>query len=242
MKSIRFLFFIFAGLIYADSQSLAQQTEPTKVSEPARYDFGRLSGPWNFSRFPISSLEVSSVSWLDNPAMQFRLEYEDRWRRRSYPESQWIAPPAALLEKFLTRRIIFRLPDPKEQGCHLRFVLHELDQTFENKDSSYVTLEVLASLLPTREGRLLSKRAFFIQIKAPTPDARGGVSATRDACQLLSSEIDDWLTEIWHDSPDIAMRCRSIGRIKIQKHTAQSITRHSSGPAQKAAQAGEFKH
>lgn len=183
--------------------------QDTSITDPRvfRFDFGRMSGPWNFSGFPLSGVDVRTVSWLDTPAMQYRYEFVDPWQRRCYVDSQWAGSPKALLERFFTRRIIFRQADPIEKGCHLRFLLHELDQTYRQLNESYVTLEVLASLMPSRDGRMLAKRAFYIQKAAPTQNARGGVAATREAIQSLSVAVDEWLTELAQNSPAVVERC-----------------------------------
>lgn len=173
------------------------------------FDFGRLSGPWNFSGFPLSGLDVRTVPWLSTPVMHYRYEFVDRWQRRCYPDSQWVGSPRALLEKFLTRRIIFRQSDPMGRGCHLRFSLHELEQNYRQLNDSYVTLEVLAALMPHPDGRILAKRAFYIQKAAPTQDARGSVAATRDAVQEMSVLIDEWLTELSRTEPTVTERCRA---------------------------------
>jgi cholesterol transport system auxiliary component len=228
------LFLAVLAPMLISQESSAQSHEAVQANEVARYDFGRLSGPWNFSAFPLASIDVKAVPWLDNPTMQIRLEFEDKWRRRSYAESQWVAPPAELLQRFLTRRILFRQSDQYGRGCHLSFFLHELGQSFEKQDSSSVSLEMLASLLPINGGRTLAKRAFLIIKKAPTPDAVGNVAATREAVQTLSSEIDIWLTEIQQESPSIANYCNRVGDIKALKPNPafkRSVVKMSAKPA-----------
>ncbi|MGZ4979356.1 MAG: hypothetical protein ACXV8O_19645 [Methylobacter sp.] len=187
---------------------MSAQQELQTAPEIARYDFGRLAGPWEFSEFPVSGVDVKTVPWLDTPAMQYRSEIDNAWRRYSYPDSQWAASPGALLERFLVRRILFRQADPKGHGCHLSFLLHELEHTYYKPDVKHVTLEVLAMLLPQPEGKPLAKRAFYIQKATPSPDARGTVAATREAVQSLSSNVDEWLSEIARDAPEVANRCR----------------------------------
>ena len=184
-------------------------TKPQEVPEVARYDFGRLSGPWNFSGFPISGVEVKAVPWLDTPAFQYRREFDDGWRRYTYRDSQWVAPPGALLERFLTRRILFRQPDPNGHGCHLSFLLYELEQTYSTAQTGHVTLEVLGLLLPQRDAKPLAKRAFYITKETRSADARGAVAATREALQSLSVSVDEWLAEIESERPAIANRCRT---------------------------------
>lgn len=207
----------FAALMLTGHGSWAQAPDTSANREIAHYDFGRLAGPWTFAGFPIASLDVSAVPWLDNSTMQIRFESDDPWRRRSHAESQWVAPPAALLERFLTRRILFRQQDPLGRGCHLSFRLHELGQSFEKPDSAFVTLEMLATLSAAAGRRTIAKRAFLIQKPSPTPDAVGSVAATRDAVQTLSSEVDLWLTEVAGNSPNLARYCQRLGRLQALK-------------------------
>lgn len=208
---MRTLGLVLSALILgAGCQTIDRQSVTTKTTEVVNYDFGRLPGPWEFSGFPLSGVDVKTVPWLDTPAMQYRLEFDDSWRRRFYPNSQWAASPGALLERFLTRRIVFRQKDPKGEGCHLRILLHELEQTYEKPNDSHVTLEALAMLQPKQDGAILAKRAFYIQKAAPSQDARGTVAATREAVQSLSSNIDEWLAELARDAQTVANRCRGV--------------------------------
>lgn len=205
---MRTLILLLSTLILAAGcQTIDRQGVSTKTMEVSRFDFGSMSGPWEFSGFPISGVDVKTVPWLDTSAMQYRLEFDDGLRRRFYPDSQWAASPGALLERFLTRRIVFRQADPKGEGCHLHFLLHELEQTYQKPNDSHVTFEVLAMLLPKREGVILAKRAFYIQKAATTQDAHGSVAATREAVESLSSNLDEWLTELARNTPTVAERC-----------------------------------
>ena len=180
-----------------------------RTVEPARYDLGNLAGAWSGSRIPIAAVDVQAASWLANPAMHFRLAYADSLRRQSYAESRWTAPPAELLERFLKRRIIFGQPDFSGGGCRLHLVLDELEQRFDDAQTSRIVLEVRALLTPARGTDILSKRAFLIQKPAAAPTAQGGVAAARDAVQGLAGELGAWLDETAREKSTIVERCRT---------------------------------
>lgn len=179
---------------------------PVRQTDIAVYDFGDLAGAWP-APLPIAAVAVRAAPWLDADAQRYRLNYADDLRRHSYAASRWAAPPAELLERFLQRRIVFGQPDFAGRGCRLALTLDELEQRFDDGQSSAIVLEVRARLLPARGDRLLSKRAFLIRHAAPSPDARGGVAATRAAVQALADEMGRWLAELARDKPQAAAPC-----------------------------------
>jgi cholesterol transport system auxiliary component len=181
---------------------------PPRQSEMAQYDLGDLAGAWGGSGLPIVAVDVGSSPWLDSPAQLYRLSYADDLRRRAYADSRWSALPAALIERFLQRRIVFGQPDFNGPGCRLRIALDELEQRFDTPQVSKIVLEVRASLLPLHGETLLSKRAFLIKQPAPTPDARGGVVATRAAAQILAGELAQWLNDVARERPQVASACK----------------------------------
>jgi cholesterol transport system auxiliary component len=181
---------------------------PPRQTEIARHDLGDLAGTWISPGFPLSGVSVRAASWLDTPDQMYRLSYADNLRRRAYTESRWVAPPADLFERFLRRRIVFGQPDFSGPGCRLDLTLDELDQRFTAPQSSELVLEVRASLLPARGKALLAKRAFLIRQPAPTPDARGGVMATRAAAQALADELARWLEEVARERPQAIATCK----------------------------------
>jgi cholesterol transport system auxiliary component len=194
---------ILAGGLLAGCGGNAQTTET------ARYDFGNLASSGTRSRVPITAVDVQASSWLSGPDMHFRLAYVEPLRRRSFAESRWAAPPAELLETFLKRRMIFGQPDFSGTGCRLQLVLDELEQRFDDPQSSQMVLEVHAQLTPLREAEILSRRAFLIRKPAAVPAARGGVAATGDAVQVLADDLGRWLDEIAREKPAIVERCRT---------------------------------
>ena len=180
-----------------------------RTGDIARYDFGDLAGKGPGSPIPVATVEVQAASWLEGPAMHFRLAYVDPLRRQSYAESRWAAPPAALLEAFLKRRMVFGQPDFSGAGCRLQLVLDEMEQRFDDPQKSQVVLEVRALLTPSRGAETLARRVFMFRRAAPAPSAAGGVAATRDAVQALADELGGWLDEIGRAKPAIVERCRT---------------------------------
>lgn len=179
------------------------------IVEPVRYDLGDTGGKWSGSRIPIAVVDVQAASWLSGPAMHFRLAYAEPLRRQTYVESRWAAPPAALLETYLKRRIVFGQPDFSGAGCRLQLTVDEFEQRFDDPQKSVAVIEARALLAPLHGGEMLSKKAFLIRKPAPTADARGGATAMRDAVQSLADDLGNWFGEIAHDKPAVIERCRS---------------------------------
>lgn len=198
---MRYLLFLLAGLCAGCAGSGRQ-------ADIAVHDLGMLAGAWEPAGIVVNAVEVQARSPLASTAMHYRLEYADATRRLSYAENRWTAPPAELLEKFLTRRIVFGQGDFAGTGCRLRLGLDDLTQGFDSAQSSAINLEARAVLLPARGEEMLARRAVQIRAAAPTPDARGGVRATRAAAQNLAGELNRWLRDVARAQPHVAARCK----------------------------------
>lgn len=186
-----------------------------RQSELARYDLGALPVNTETSALPLAVVDIEARPWLVSNAMQYRLSYQNDSRRYSYADSQWVTPPAELMERHLTRRLVFANTElqatnlknaPTVQNitthakhgtaCRLRLGVDEIVQNFDTPNSSQVLLEARATLLPARGEVALARRAFQIQVASPTADAAGGVQATRDAVQKLGQSLNVWLQEL----------------------------------------------
>jgi cholesterol transport system auxiliary component len=55
---------------------------------------------------------------------------------------------------------------------------------------------------------ILSKRAFLIQQPASSPDAKGGVVATRAAAEALAGEMAQWLGNVARERPQAVASCK----------------------------------
>ena len=180
-----------------------------RTADPARYDFGSLDGSAVAARLPLAAVNVQAASWLAGPAMHFRLAYAEPLQRRSYVESRWAAPPAELLAALLKRRLMFAQAESGVAGCRLQLVVDELEQRFNDPQQSFAVLDVRAQLMARRGAEVLSRRTFHIRKPAPTPDARGGAAATRDAAQALAADLAGWLAEVAREKPAIVERCKT---------------------------------
>lgn len=180
-----------------------------RTAEPVRYDFGSLDGSAAATRLPLAAVNVQAASWLAGPVMHFRLAYAEPLQRRSYAESRWAAPPAELLAALLKRRLMFTEAESGAAGCRLQLLVDELEQRFDDPRQSFAVLDVRAQLMPRRAAEVVARRTFHIQKPAPTPDARGGAAATRDAAQALAAELAGWLADVSREKPAIVERCKT---------------------------------
>ncbi len=181
---------------------------PQQQAVPALHDFGDAAGNWPSPGFPVSEFRVRAVSWLDSPTQYYRLSYTDDLNRRAYAASRWVAPPAELLERFLQRRLVLAQPEAGRSGCRIVIMLDELEQRFTSAQQSQVVLEARANLLPPFGDARLARRAFIVRQDAPTPDARGGVQATRAAANALSGELAQWLGDLARERPQAINICK----------------------------------
>ena len=181
---------------------------PPRQAEMVRHDLGDLAGAWPSPGFPVGGVAVRAASWLDTPEQAYRLAYAEDLRRRAYADSRWAAPPAELFENFLRRRIVFGQPDAGGAGCRLALTLDELEQHFAAPQTSEVVLEMRATLLPPRGKTPVSRHAVSIRKPAPTPDARGGVQATRAAARALADELARWLAAVARERPQSIAVCK----------------------------------
>ncbi len=176
---------------------------PPRQADIASHDLGVLPADALPAGLPLAALEVRAAPWLDAPALRYRLAYADATRRHAYAASRWAAPPAALLERHLQRRIALDAAG----GCRLHLALDELEQRFAAPQASEVMLEARATLASAR-GAALARQPFRIARSAPTPDARGGVAATRAAAEALAEELTRWLGELASRQPALAQQCK----------------------------------
>jgi cholesterol transport system auxiliary component len=119
-----------------------------------------------------------------------------------------VAPPGELLERWLQRRILSGQADRAGPGCRLTLWLDELEQRFDAPRSSQVILDLRASLQPLRGDAILAQQEFHMIKAAPTPDARGGVQATRVGADALARELAKWLGDLARDRPQAITICK----------------------------------
>jgi len=111
---------------------------------------------------------------------------------RRYARSEWVEPPARMLEPLLARALErggFRVVLEGQPGPHLRLEteLVALRQEFLSRPSQ-VRLGVRLRLLAP-DGRLLAERELEAQEAAPSDDAYGGVLAANRAVSRLLADL-----------------------------------------------------
>lgn len=184
---------------------------PPRPVDIARHDLGDPGEPmgrWPDTGVLISRVEVRAAAWLDTAAQAYRLDYADPLTRRNYAENRWVAPPGELLERWLQRRILSGHDAGAGPGCRVVLWLDELEQRFDSPRSSQVVLAARASLQALRGDAVLAQQVFRIARPAPTPDASGGVEATRAGAAALTQEMARWLADLARERPQAIMICK----------------------------------
>lgn len=169
---------------------------PPRSPAAALLDLGVFQESGHAVAVPIENIEVRPASWLASSSILYRLEYDDALRRHAYAQTRWAAPPAELIERMLQRHI--SSDGATARGCRLRVILDEFEQRFDKANSSRTVMEGRMELHDSRHG-LLARHAFAIARPAPTPDARGGVLAARDAVGIMAGELSQWLAHVARD-------------------------------------------
>ncbi|MEO5573036.1 MAG: ABC-type transport auxiliary lipoprotein family protein [Gammaproteobacteria bacterium] len=140
---------------------------------------------------------VSSPTWLDTPAILYRLAYQDSARLQPYADSRWAASPAALLTLRLRQAIAAVTPDSGAPKQHeLQVALEEFSQIFDAPGISRVLLRASVKLL-SEDGRdILAERTFAIERPSPTGDANGAVKALTQASDEFITQVANWLKDL----------------------------------------------
>lgn len=159
----------------------------------------------------LRSVDVVAPTWLDAPAMQYRLAYVDSARRASFAESRWAAPPPELLQQALRRQLSAAESRAAPGLCRLQIEVDEFVQVFDSPQSSSGVIELRAALL-ARADAPVARKTFRASRPAQSADARGGVAALAAATGDLATAVRDWLDALGSDSAigvANAARCRA---------------------------------
>lgn len=173
---------------------------PKDQSSLATYDFGLPQQSNDKVRRVKARLEVPTVnspSWLDTPAILYRLTYQDTALLQPYANSRWAASPSALL----TLRLRQAIDDIKSGGedvkqYDVQVALEEFSQVFDKPGSSHVLLRANVQLTGHDDRSTVAERTFTIERNAPTADAQGAVSALTQASDDFITQLVDWLTAL----------------------------------------------
>ncbi len=149
----------------------------------------------------LARIEVPE--WLDGTAMYYRLDYRADGKLAAYADSDWIAPPAALLEPLLEREIVaggdwVAVIGPgslASADVSLQIWLDDFAQVFSQPQQSSGVLDATATLISNRDEHVIAQRHFHVEIHASTSNAQGGVKALNQASAQFSAELQRWLQQ-----------------------------------------------
>ncbi len=172
------------------------------------YDFGlpkpRLA---ESGRWAAITLEVKASQWIDSPAIEYRLLYDDPLKLRSYADSRWVGAPPLLLGQSLRQQLGFvGAGGQNAANCLLRLELQEFSHVFHTPQSSRGVLHGQLTLLDARR-RMIAERAVSGEQPAASADARGGVGALLAASDELGRQVAGWLNDL--ERHDAAGDCRA---------------------------------
>jgi cholesterol transport system auxiliary component len=188
---------------------LAGCAAPRTQTPIAIYDFGlqRLAAPssadaYNRPQLSASLLViVTSPVWLDSPAIQYRLAYQDLAQSYAYANNRWAAAPPILLTQRIKNRLaavsndgVVSANDGVRADYTLRLELEEFTQIFDAPDESRAVVELRASLIDRNTRLLLAQRSFGVEQGVPAANAAGAVHALTDASDKLIGILIDWLS------------------------------------------------
>jgi cholesterol transport system auxiliary component len=143
---------------------------------------------------------VRAPAWLDETDIVYRLLYEDSSRPQSYAMSRWAAEPASLVTDRIRSRFAAAsggivIPGYSAGSDYtLRVELDDFSQRFDAPEQSRGTLLARASLLSTRDRKLLAQREFNIE-RPSAPNAPGAVKALTEATDAFLEDLVKWTAQ-----------------------------------------------
>lgn len=153
-----------------------------------------------------ATLEVARISvptWLQGTELIYRLDYLHDDRIATYGGSDWVAPPARLLERMILNSITADGPwravigpaDPARADFTLHIRLDDFSQAFTSRQRSHGALDATATLIANRDGNVIAQKHFHIETAAPSADAAGGVKALNRAALQFTQSLQQWLRQ-----------------------------------------------
>lgn len=147
---------------------------------------------------------ITMPEWLQGTAMYYRLDYQHDSRLAAYGRSDWVAPPATLLEPVIQNALVMGggwravigpgNPATADASLHLR--LDDFSQTFSQPNDSAGTIDATATLIDNHEDSVVAQKHFRIEVFASSPDAKGGAKALDEASGKLAARLQRWLAQL----------------------------------------------
>ena len=144
---------------------------------------------------------IAAPPWLQGTQMFYRLDYRHDARLAAYAHSDWIAPPATLLEVVVRHaaaatgdwQAVIGSGEPVGADTSLHIRLDDFSQDFAQPDHSRGVLSATATLVDNNQGSVLGQKSFHIRVDAASANARGGAMALDQASRQFAVQLDRWL-------------------------------------------------
>lgn len=184
--------------ISSQHYALGELTPPAAGGSPAAGDNvgnnGRVLG--------ISAITVAP--WLAGTGFFYKLAYRDDSRLAAYAYSDWVAPPATLLQPLVRDALattsgwqaVVGPAAPAAVDARLYLRLENFSQVFTQPGQSVGVIKLTATLIDSDNSQVLAQHTFAIRQPAPTPDAQGGAQALRQASRQLVMQLRSWVQQM----------------------------------------------
>ena len=157
--------------------------------------------PGATSQATLQVARITVAPWLQGTALYYRLDYRRDDRIATYAQSDWVSPPARLLEQIIrnaiardgTWRVVTGPAGPARTDFGLHIGLDDFSQAFASPGQSRGVLDATATLVDNRNGNAIAQKSFHAEAAAPSADAQGGVKALNHAALQFTAELEQWL-------------------------------------------------
>ena len=142
---------------------------------------------------------IEMPAWLQGTGLYYRLAYRNENVIAAYANSDWAAPPAAMLEQRLRSALDdggWRAVVGPASNAQTDFALHvsvdDFSQVFTSPGESFGVLDATVTL-DGANAALVAQRHFHFRVAASSADAAGGVKALDAASRDFADQLRDWL-------------------------------------------------
>lgn len=182
----------------------SRQTFPRQYTLSAPASSPAQQSPGTPGNATIQVARIDVAPWLDGTDLHYRLDYRHDNRVAAYAQSDWLAPPAALLEPLIDGaiadghawRAVTGPTGPARTDFSLHVRLDDFSQVFTSPQQSYGALDATATLVDNRDGSPVAQRHFHVRTPAPAADAKGGVEALNQAALQFVGGLEQWLRTV----------------------------------------------
>lgn len=186
------------------AQLSSRQTFPkhyTLTDSPAPLQQARGTAP---RKATLQVARITVPPWLQGTGLYYRLDYRDDDRIAEYAQSDWVSPPARLLEPMILDAIVRQgawpivigANSPARADFSLHVGLDDFSQAFASPGQSRGVLDATATLVDNRDGNAIAQEHFHVEAAAPSADAQGGVKALNRAALQFTAELERWLRTV----------------------------------------------